>query len=96
MSKITVTGQLTVSGGQLTAKETYVAPAPAAGNELWAWGWNTSGQLGDSTATNKSSPAQIGSLTNWADVGITIILFAFFFYYKGIVIVKQYYISKRS
>jgi alpha-tubulin suppressor-like RCC1 family protein len=35
---------------------------------LWAWGLNSSGQLGDNTITNKSSPIQIGSLTNWTQV----------------------------
>jgi alpha-tubulin suppressor-like RCC1 family protein len=34
---------------------------------LWAWGYNSvQTQLGDNTAINKSSPVQIGSLTNWA------------------------------
>lgn len=35
---------------------------------LWAWGRNDFGQLGDGTTTNKSSPIQIGSGTNWTDV----------------------------
>jgi alpha-tubulin suppressor-like RCC1 family protein len=33
---------------------------------LWAWGNNNSGQLGDNTTVNKSSPVQIGALTTWA------------------------------
>jgi alpha-tubulin suppressor-like RCC1 family protein len=32
---------------------------------LWAVGKNNYGQLGDGTTVNKSSPVQIGSLTNW-------------------------------
>ena len=33
---------------------------------LWVWGYNLSGQLGDNTATNKSSPIQtITGGTNW-------------------------------
>ena len=32
---------------------------------LWAWGNNTSGQLGDGTNTTSLSPIQIGTLTNW-------------------------------
>ena len=35
---------------------------------LWAWGRNSSGQLGDGTTINRSSPVQIGSLTTWASV----------------------------
>ena len=34
---------------------------------LWAWGQNTYGQIGDGTSgTNRSSPVQVGALTNWA------------------------------
>lgn len=33
---------------------------------LWAWGLNSSGQLGDNSTTSKSSPVQVGTLTNWA------------------------------
>jgi len=35
---------------------------------LWAWGDNTSGQLGNGNRTSYSSPVQIGSLTNWKRV----------------------------
>jgi hypothetical protein len=36
---------------------------------LWTWGDNTTwGQLGDDTTVSKSSPIQIGALTNWAQV----------------------------
>jgi len=41
---------------------------------LWTWGSNSSGQLGigvsgqGSAAQNRSSPVQVGSLTNWAQV----------------------------
>jgi len=36
--------------------------------ELYAWGSNSNGQIGDGTIVDKSSPVQIGSLTNWAQV----------------------------
>ena len=35
---------------------------------LWAWGWNTSGLMGDGTINNKSIPTQIGVANNWLDV----------------------------
>jgi alpha-tubulin suppressor-like RCC1 family protein len=35
---------------------------------LWAWGGNSSGQLGLGNTTNYSSPKQIGLLTNWVQV----------------------------
>jgi alpha-tubulin suppressor-like RCC1 family protein len=38
---------------------------------LWGWGQNTTGQLGQITfATNRSSPVQIGTETNWAYVAV--------------------------
>ena len=33
---------------------------------LWAWGLNTSGQLGLGNTTNYSSPKQVGALTTWS------------------------------
>jgi len=36
--------------------------------KLWAWGLNTSGQLGNGAATSLSSPVQIGSLTSWLTI----------------------------
>lgn len=33
--------------------------------ELWGWGQNSGGRLGDGTSTNRSSPVQIGSDTTW-------------------------------
>ena len=34
---------------------------------LWAWGRNNFGQLGLGDTTNRSSPVQVGALTNWAN-----------------------------
>jgi alpha-tubulin suppressor-like RCC1 family protein len=36
------------------------------GNELWAWGRNNTGELGDNSVTNRSSPVQtVSGGTNW-------------------------------
>jgi alpha-tubulin suppressor-like RCC1 family protein len=35
---------------------------------LWAWGYNFLGQLGDGTTTDRASPVQIGTDTNWSSV----------------------------
>lgn len=35
---------------------------------LWAWGKNAKGELGDNTITERNSPVQIGTLTNWSTV----------------------------
>lgn len=37
---------------------------------LWAWGNNANGQIGDGTAVRRSSPVQIGALTNWNTVAV--------------------------
>jgi alpha-tubulin suppressor-like RCC1 family protein len=38
--------------------------------ELYAWGSNNRGQIGDGTVLNKSSPVQVGNLTNWFEIAV--------------------------
>ncbi len=39
---------------------------------LWAWGFNSHGQLGDGTLVDKLVPIQIGTNTNWKQVALGI------------------------
>ena len=48
-----------VGGGSLATK---------TNGTLWAWGDNSSGQLGLGNTTNYSSPKQVGALTTWSKV----------------------------
>ena len=41
------------------------------GAQLWLWGRNISGQLGQGNTTDYSSPVQVGALTTWKTVGGT-------------------------
>ena len=43
------------------------APVSTAQN-LYGWGYNNQGQVGDGSTTNRSSPVQIGTLSDWASV----------------------------
>ena len=43
---------------------TWPAP-PFASGELWMWGRNHQGQLGQGNTTDYSSPVQVGALTDW-------------------------------
>ena len=40
---------------------TWFVPA----RELWMWGYNNKGQLGQGNTTTYSSPVQVGALTDW-------------------------------
>ena len=37
---------------------------------LWSWGYNTTGNLGHGDLINRSSPVQVGSQSDWTDVGV--------------------------
>ena len=38
---------------------------------LWGWGRNSFGQLGLGDSINRSSPTQIGALTNWSNISVS-------------------------
>ena len=44
--------------------------ARKTGGSLWGWGLNSSGQIGDNSITNRSSPVQIGALTTWTKFAV--------------------------
>ena len=53
---------------QLGLQKAGVWPQPILPRELYAWGSGGNGQLGDGTTVSKSSPVQVGALTDWAQV----------------------------
>jgi|688.fasta_scaffold70057_2 alpha-tubulin suppressor-like RCC1 family protein len=61
---------LTISGvrinGALTA--VHIPPPPPPPYYIWSWGQNYAGALGQGDTANRSSPVQIGALTNWLKV----------------------------
>lgn len=55
------------NGDQLHAGGDFTLALRANGT-LWAWGLNSSSQLGDASTTLRSAPVQIGSVSNWSRV----------------------------
>ena len=62
----------TVSGGtnwKSVSCSAYHTAAIKTDGTLWTWGYNPSGQLGDNSITNRSSPVQtVSAGTNWKSV----------------------------
>ncbi len=63
-------------GKKIITKDYLISVYPSIGEkigippELWIWGFGSSGQLGDNTATNKSTPVTtFAGGTNWKQVG---------------------------
>jgi alpha-tubulin suppressor-like RCC1 family protein len=55
------------TGVQLHAGSDFTLAIRSNGT-LWAWGENSSGQLGDGSTTNRTSPVQIGAGLTWSQV----------------------------
>jgi alpha-tubulin suppressor-like RCC1 family protein len=66
-SSPTQVGTLT-NWSKVFAASSRVSYATKTDGTLWAWGINTSGALGDGTIVDRSSPTQIGTLTDWSMV----------------------------
>jgi len=65
---ISVTGGVKVPQGKFSVS-TGAAPAPApSGYALWAWGYGGLGILGNETNVFRSSPVQVGALTDWSSI----------------------------
>jgi alpha-tubulin suppressor-like RCC1 family protein len=63
----TQVGNLT-NWSQVSAGTNGSSAAVKKDGTLWAWGYNQQGQLGQSNRIYRSSPTQIGSLSNWSKV----------------------------
>jgi len=56
------------AGSNTSAAQVVVASVIVVAGGLWTCGYNGHGELGDGTTTPKSSPVQVGTLTNWTQV----------------------------
>jgi alpha-tubulin suppressor-like RCC1 family protein len=66
-SPVSVVGGIT-SWCQVSGSNRHTVAVTTSGG-AWAWGFNGSGQLGDDTATNRSSPVSVvGGITSWCDI----------------------------
>ena len=52
----------------LAGEKADIWPKPVLPRALYAWGLNNNGQLGQNNVISRSSPVQVGALTNWAQV----------------------------
>ena len=65
-------GTLTDWSGATISSRSDSTLAVKSNGTLWAWGANEGGRLGlGDSYINRSSPVQVGALTNWADVSVS-------------------------
>ena len=55
---------------QVAAAPSTISACVKTDGTLFMWGHNGQGQLGDGTIVPRSSPVQVGALTNWAQVSL--------------------------
>jgi alpha-tubulin suppressor-like RCC1 family protein len=60
-------GSLTNWGSRVSTSNNF-SSAIKTDYTVWAWGVNSTGQLGQGNTTDTSSPVQVGSLTDWSTV----------------------------
>ena len=64
-------GALTTWSKTFTADSAECSAAIKTDGTLWMWGLGLSGQLGQNERASRSSPVQVGLLTNWAFAALT-------------------------
>lgn len=57
-----------VCGYGITAADIEHHVAITTDGKLWAWGYNNNGQLGLGDTANRTTPVQVGTLTNWKKI----------------------------
>ena len=57
-----------VSSGAITMPTDFWGKASIVQGGIWTSGYGLQGQIGDNATVNRSSPVQVGALTNWAQV----------------------------
>jgi alpha-tubulin suppressor-like RCC1 family protein len=49
----------------------YATACAIGGGQLWCWGANGSGQIGDGTTAERTTPVRVGTSSDWVDVSTT-------------------------
>jgi alpha-tubulin suppressor-like RCC1 family protein len=60
-----------VSSGAITMPTDFWGKASIVQGGIWTWGYGAQGQIGDNARVNRSSPVQVGALTDWVDVAMS-------------------------
>jgi alpha-tubulin suppressor-like RCC1 family protein len=68
LSSVSSPVQISTSVWSQVACGVFHTAAIQSNGTLWAWGYNSLGQLGLSDTTNRSTPVQVGSATTWTRV----------------------------